>query len=603
MKNKCHRTLALVISLLTAFFISGCTPPPVTTYPPPAAEPVVLPPTPPAGAANSDAIRKANALFRSGKRREAAHAYYQAGLKSPSPQRERLILQAVEAAAILKDTQLMQQFFASIDTNRLDRNNRVRYNYGKGLLALYQKQPAIALDILPNQVSNLPVELAKKIRLARYSAARELGNPVLQATELIQLHSLDNKPLSDADSQRIWQTLGKLSLNQLNSERRKQKTSVLRGWFDLAYIKKVSFSDETLSNNLQNWHKNYPHHPATSFSHTLLADNTPAAPTQPIADSTGKSIAVLLPFNGRFASVGKALYQGIVDAHKQITPDTRLLQLDTSSLDASVVYNQALQQGAEFILGPFRKENILSMSRNGYLPKPALSLNYLPANTSHPNNLFQIGLLPEDEAIQIAQFAANKEQKKALLMVPDSSWGSRLENAFAHAYKERGGDLLNSVRYPNRATNYAQEISRLLANNSEADIIVMIGSPTQARLIYPAIRETLQRSESDKKPVVYATSHIYSGRPSPSLDNNLNGIIYTEIPYILTSTDAGSQQYPRLYALGQDALLISQKLGELQQGAAISGKTGEIRASNDGSLHRTLQWATFRDGVPVSYAQ
>ncbi len=591
-----YKHLFLAITVLTTLLASGCTPPPVTNYPPPAADPIHLPPS------SSEAVKKANRLFQQGKRREAAHAYYQAGLSSPSPQRERLILQAIEAAALLKDTRLMEQFFPAIDTSRLNRDNRARYDYSKGLLAIYQKQPAIALDILPQNVDRLPAGLARKIRLARHSAARQINNPILIATELIQLHRLSGNTLSDKDNQQIWQALNRISLNQLNTERRKQPDSHLRGWFDLAYLKKASFSEDTLRNNLQNWHKNYPRHQASAFSRRLLENATVANhPSAPVAGSSGKSIAVLLPFSGRFATVSKNLFQGIVDAHRQRSPDTPLLKFDTSQLDATVVYNQAVQQGAGFILGPFSKENIASMARNGYLPKPALSLNYLPANTRHPDNLFQIGLLPEDEAIQVAQFAANKGQKKARLMIPDSPWGKRLEQAFSSAYRERGGVILSAVRYPNRATNYSLNVSELLRDSGETDMILLIASPTQARLIYPAISQTLQRSDREKKPVVYATSHIYSGRPSPSLDNNLNGIIYTEVPSILSSTQDTTHQYPRLYALGQDAFVISQKLSELQQGEALEGKTGTIRASRDGTLHRTLQWATFRDGVPVPY--
>ncbi len=588
--------------LFTAYSLTACDTLPTTSTPPPAAEPVVrLPP------ASSDKIKQANALYQQGKKRQAAHAYFAAGKDTSSPERERLMLQAVEVAAMIPDEALMQQFFAGIKTSRLDSNNKARYNYGKALLALIKNQPDIALDILPKEVSHLSPGLANKILLTRLRAADKTNNHFKIAEERVRQHAyLKNDKNRANNRKQIWQHLNKLSSSNINEQRKKANNHVFRGWLDLVYLNKLNSDDATLNNNLMNWRKNFSNHPAEPFSYSIAKNQgqTTATTTEsslPTSSSVGKSIAVLLPFNGRFANVGNDLYRGIADAHKKHSPNTQIRKYDTSQLDATVVYNQALQQGAGFILGPFSKENITSMARNGYLQKPALSLNYLPPTLKHPSNLYQIGLLPEDETLQVATLATHKGQKRALVMVPDSQWGRRLEKAFSAAYRSREGEIAKVVYYPNRATNYSHNVAELLSAASSADMIFLAASPTQARLIYPAIMRSLARSSAEKNPVVYATSHIYSGRPSPSLNNNLNGIIYTEIPSILASNESPAQQYPRLYALGQDAFIISQSLADLKQGTAISGKTGKISYSSDGRFHRILEWATFQKGVPVSY--
>lgn len=201
--------------------------------------------------------------------------------------------------------------------------------------------------------------------------------------------------------------------------------------------------------------------------------------------------------------------------------------------------------------------------------------------------------------MQAAGYAYQRGHTRALVMAPDTAWGKRLEDAFSNTYRSKGGSIVKTVRYPNRASNYSNETSELLSAADGADMIFLAASPTQARLIYPAL--TADESE-ENKPEVYATSHIYSGRPSPSLDNNLNGIIYTEIPYILNSKGDVTHKYPRLYALGQDAFEISRHLEDLQAGGAINGLTGKIHYKSDGSLHRSLQWATFNEGVPTAYS-
>ena len=592
MKNL-NLSLFLIIS---ALYLSACDTLPTASTPPPEAEPVVrLPP------ASTQQVKQANALYHQGKKREAAYTYFAAGKNSSSPERERLMLQAVEVAAMLPDEKMMQQFFAAIQTSRLDSNNRARYDYGKALLALIKNQPAIALDILPVDVRHLASGLANKILITRLRAADKTKDSFIIAKERIhQYPFLKTLKSQNSNRQKIWQYLNKLSNAKITLERGRARKPELRGWLDLVYLYRLRNTEGTLKNNLESWRKNFPKHAAEPISYSLVKKAQTVTSTDSTANSVGKSIAVLLPFNGRFSNIGKDLYSGIVNAHKQYSPNTRLKKYDTSQLDATVVYNQALQEGAEFILGPFSKENITSMARNGYLQKPALSLNYLPSTTTHPSNLFQIGLLPEDEALQIAQRSTSRDLKRALILVPDTQWGKRLENSFSQAYRSRGGEIVKVVRYPNRATQYSHEVSELLLSASSADMLFLAASPTQARLIYPAIT----RADLEKKPVVYATSHIYSGKPSPSLDNNLNGIIYTEIPGVLasSSTEHSAHQYPRLYALGQDAFVISQQLPALKKGKTLKGKTGVISYSSDGKLHRILEWATFRDGISVSYA-
>ena len=597
MKNNLKRIALLTIATI----LSACETLPTAPEPVPAADPLITSHTP---TASIDKIKQANAFYRQGKKRLAANAYFAAGKDSPPPEKERLMLQAIEVAAMIPDTQLMQQYFSAINTSRLDTNNRARYNYGKALLALIKNQPTIALDILPTDVSRIDPALANKILLTRLRAADKTKNHLRMAEERIRQHSHLKKPNNRSNNiKKIWQNLSKVPAQTIDQKRKNTRNSVFRGWFDLAYIDKVSSDNVTRANNLTQWRKHFPNHPAITVNqrlsgHSVTTNNTPIS-TGSVVDSVGKNIAVLLPFSGHMGNVGNNLLRGIKVAHQQYSSGTALRSYDTSQVDATVVYNQALQQGAEFILGPFSKQNIASMARNGYLQKPALSLNYLPSTERHPNNLYQIGLLPEDEALQVATLATSNGQKRALLMVPDSQWGKRLESSFSAAYRSRSGEIVKVVRYPNRATNYSHHVSDLMNAASSADMIFIAASPTQARLIYPAITQN-QSSHENKLPV-YATSHIYSGRPSPSLDSNLNGIIYTEIPSILSSPNDPSQQYPRLFALGEDAFIISQKLKALKQGASIKGKTGTISYSPDGRLHRVLEWATFRNGVPTSY--
>ncbi|CAA6811019.1 MAG: LppC putative lipoprotein [uncultured Thiotrichaceae bacterium] len=586
----------LILSALAA--LTACDISPVKN-PPPAADPIIV-----SGVADIK-VNQANLLYQQGKKREAAEAYFQAGNASPSPQRERLILQAAEAASMLPDKNLMSRYVRAINTQQLNRNTSARYDYVKGLILMLEGRFALALDILPKNTHGITKALANKIRITRLRAADKSGNPLLIVKERDAQHVLlTNARNQKSNRTEIWRNVQQLSLNAINAERRTSKQS-LRGWFDLAYIKLSSTGDHNkLTSNIALWQKNFPSHPGTIFAQELMGNpatlQTNSTPSN-VSLNSSKPTAVLLPFSGNMSNIGNSIYRGIVDAHKRHPNAPALRKYDTSTADATVLYNQATKEDSGFVLGPFSKSNLTSVSRNGYLNIPVLGLNYLPSGQHRPDNLLQFGLLPEDEAVQIAQLLSNQSSKRVAILVPDSAWGQRLEQAFTENFTQRGGQIVTTLRYTNRATGYTSVISSFMRDiKGNVDAIFLAASPTQARLIFP-----VTKSIEDIAIPVYATSHIFSGRPFPTMDNSLNGILYTEIPWILKNANSipDTLRYPRLYALGLDAFTISKKLSSLQRGNTLKGNTGTLRFSEDGSLHRTLSIATFADGKPTLVAK
>lgn len=583
-----------------ALFFTGCDLVPVVINTPgsspiPSADPIPAPVIVPSSTAD---IVAANKLYQQGRKRDAANAYFAASGNHPSPQRERLILQAAEIAAMLPDTPLMQRFLAAVNPSRLTRENRARYDYTQALIAMANHQPKVALDILPTNGNGLSTGLANKIRITRLRAVENTGDHFLIAKERVnQDRYLKNANNQKNNRQHIWNHLSKVPKKNLAKLRSSERDRTLRGWLDLAYLRHLN----GLHQNIAKWRRSFPSHPANSIAATLGGGGRQGTPTQPTVPTTrpasgGRVAAIMLPTTGQMSAIGNVLIQGITDAQRQSFSGTKLLKYDTTHVDANVLYNRAVKSGASFVLGPFSKNKLASIASNGYLQTPVLSLNYLSGGGKAPANLFQFGLLPEDEAVQIAQLAMNNGQSRAAVLVPDTSWGRRLESAFTASYSGRGGQVVRVLRYANQSVGYGNAVTGLMsAVNGSIDMIFIAGSPTQARMVYPVVA----RQNVANKPV-YATSHIFSGSSAPTLDANLNGIIYTEIPWVLANPTS-THRYPRLYALGHDSLLVAQSLDKLKRGGVINGKTGTIRYSRSGSLHRTLRWATFRNGRPVGY--
>ena len=89
-------------------------------------------------------------------------------------------------------------------------------------------------------------------------------------------------------------------------------------------------------------------------------------------------------------------------------------------------------------------------------------------------------------------------------------------------------------------------------------------------------------------------------------NRDLNGVIFNEIPWILTVKDnfigmpkvyQKNKQLQRLFALGMDAFYLHNKLDELKYSSEniFPGKTGDIYLENN-RLARQLEMAHYKRG-------
>jgi hypothetical protein len=320
-----------------------------------------------------------------------------------------------------------------------------------------------------------------------------------------------------------------------------------------------------------------------------------------LVPSNVTKIGVLLPQSGSLGSVSQDIYQGMKTAKRALGKNTELTLYDVSAGGGVAQYQKAVAEGADVIVGPLDKETLADiLAQPQILSRPILSLNYLTSNKNIPGALYQFGLLPEDEARQVANNAIARNQRNAIVLAPNSSWGERVANAFKSAYQSQGGQTSIVEFYADAPSDYSANVQKALAaGQGKANLVFVAASPSQARLLRPLLTQ-----QAPNIPV-YATSHIFSGRTDPSKDSSLDGIVYTEIPWIMESLQAGtlnSSTYPRMYALGMDAFLIAQNLPSIARNPAakVNGKTGMINLAGNRQVQRSLTFATFANGIPHS---
>ncbi len=557
-------------SLLTsaAMLLGGCSvTPEVENTPAPViqAQPQVTPHNPGIAQGVKPTLQQANQLMKKGRKAQAADVYYRAAYNYPSPQRERIILQAAEITASLGNKRKTEEYLQKVQGRPLKPDAQVRYRYVKSLIALHEKKPNQALNILPRRTDGLSKNLRDKVELVRQRAINMGGRYTGSSPTPIAVVTAPSKPAAPA--QRAPQKAPPTQLSHYNMK-------------------------PNMIGQQQGHTQRQAQRPQTQYQPP--AQQQPPAPPQFALPRSTNKIAVLLPSKGALGKVGDEIYQGIKSAQSQYGSSTLSKRYSVNKSNALQQYQQAVSDGADIVVGPLDKGSLATlMAQPQALQVPVLSLNYITGTHNVPATLYQFGLSPEDEARQIAEFSMNRQQNTAVIMAPDSSWGKRLAGAFAQAYQQRGGTILNAEFYSKSPTTYLKGVRALLSKADGASMIFLAASPTQARLLRPLLKDKAAALP------VYATSHIYSGREDESNNIDLDGIIYTEIPWVLqnqSGENLGELKYPRLFALGMDAVMIAKSLPQLTKNQQLAGKTGQISMNQQHRIQRQLEFATFKEG-------
>lgn len=563
----------------------------------------------------------------------AAQLYLSAAKTAPENTRSGLQLSGAALLAAGEHWAQLEPLLAGLQPTALDPARASQYYLLSAQLALAQNQPDAALVLLGHVQS--PEALADHGRhyyQLRASAYARSGNALEAARQLIWLDGLLSDPQQRLDNQyRIWEQLSSLSSEALQALKTAPPPDALSGWMELVLITRDYRSDrERWSRELDGWRARYPRHAAED---ALLPDLLHQVGQ---FVSQANQIAVLLPFSSAAGEAANAIRDGMLAGYYHSgNPEPTLRFYDTAGNPQLVwsVYQRAINDGADFVIGPLLKESIQALSQSGMLPVPVLALNQIDVSGDSNLPLYQFGLAPEDEARQAAARAMADGHQRMLALVPDSPWGIRVYQAFREAYLQLGGEIVAAEQYAtdnpdfrrpirsllnlNDSDNRHQALQRLLGERlnfeprrrQDAEGIFVLAFPREARQIKPQLRF----HHAGDLPV-YSTSHVYQASDDPAMDRDMDGLMFCDIPWALDRQGSWAElreqietlwpdrgrRYQRLFALGYDAYQVAPWLDMLQLPgfAQFPGATGILSLDNDKQLHRALEWARFNRGAP-----
>ena len=456
----------------------------------------------------------------------------------------------------------------------------------------------------------------------------ELLNNNAKAVEYrVALNDFLDAELHSTNNSRLWELVSVIPLAELQplTLRFNTENPTLSGWYHLATIaQQYRTEPQSLINELQTWKTTYPQHPAlTGFPIELVKAmaTTPYAPSQ---------IAVLAPLTGKRAVAGKAIRDGMLSAYYQVNAADRidLRFYDTATVSADKLYLQALDDGADFVVGPLLKSNLAKV-----LPLvkdvPIISLNKLP-ETLAAENIYYFSLSSNDEAIAAAKKMHHDGIKHPLVLAPNNRTGNRLSEEFnkqwqsltdasseTYKYKSRS-DMQNTVTSLFAVTSSNQRI-RLMHNLVGADVkaktrsrrdidaIYIIATPSEAMLAIPYISTT--QNPYAPQVTVYASSRTHGNNLSRSQNRDLNGLIFSDMPWLLNPDRDLKQQtlalWPNmskiqqnLFAMGYDTFKLIPTLLQLRNfpNLRLAGQTGILYINDNGIIEREFSWAKYRSG-------
>ncbi|MGR9114166.1 MAG: penicillin-binding protein activator [Gammaproteobacteria bacterium] len=587
------------------FLLTGCTSPAVA--------PVKYP----------EQRKMAEAFIQKGQPKKAAKLYQQLA-DSPSELQNQFRLLAIESLIQAGDSQTAKSYADAIDPASLSPHQRNQLNlyYAQIDLSFGEAEQSLnRLDLVQPYLLNR-TDLIKyhQSRAFGYSLAGELLKSAASRIELGQLLSPSQQ---QENNSAILEALSLIPLSELE-QNLNQSSGILSGWIALARVLKLKEQGHAPTHaTIRDWQLAYPRHPANSefLSNYLKKPNN--AFKQPGA------IAVFLPESGPYARAGKAIREGILAAYYQDLSSSKpgIRFYDSENTALPTLYHQAIVEGAELIIGPLSKTDIQTLAESADFNIPVLALNHVSEITKA--NLYQFGLSPIDDTEQITSKAWFDGHQKALILIPDSEQGARIGGYLKEYWERTSGAVLETQTYDPNQTDFSNTIKKLLnldesnqryqhirrlipsakyvpRRRQDADVIFLNAYETAARSINPQ----LKFYHASRIPV-YATPHVYSGLPNPSMDFDLDNITFCDTPWLIDNAYQGElslqalrdtwRQFPSIYlrlmAMGIDAYKVVAHLDKLDT-LQYHGATGNLLLTDNNRIKRNLVCAKFVRGLP-----
>ena len=359
------------------------------------------------------------------------------------------------------------------------------------------------------------------------------------------------------------------------------------------------------------WRQGHPDHPAAFARPSGLDERGP------------ERVAVLLPLSGPLANAGERVRDGFLAGYYGAGPPTQsIVFYDTGAAPVDTLYEEALADGADAIVGPLSKENVARMwDLDPILPTVTLNTIETRAVEGGAPRLVQFALAVEDEGRALARRLGVDGRRRILVFRARADWSERAALALERNLPD-GVELVETGVFPDvkEVTSVVGEALAIEESQARQTALarlfpgVEVAFTARRRADVHAVVALLDGAHADSLAAALRF-HYAAGLPvygsSQALRDGargLEGMRVCDMPWRLypSALKAALQDpFPAmvdtaesLFAFGVDAFRIVNRLSWLADSPEhrIMGASGMLGLDPDGSVRREPAWAVVRDG-------
>jgi len=314
----------------------------------------------------------------------------------------------------------------------------------------------------------------------------------------------------------------------------------------------------------------------------------------------GPAVTLLLPLDApEFRAAADALRLGFLAAMTTEGSKLEIVVRRTDASDDRVLegYEAAAAGGTRAIVGPMTRSAVGALIRSGRVTVPTVALNRPEDNLPLPRGLYVFSLGADAEARHVARQAWADTMQLAGVVSTRTAVDRRSRDAFVDEWLQLGGKITDILEVAPGADPV--QLREALDRNPPHFVFLAAGGE-RARFLRPFLGSQMP---------VYATSQVYTTE-DPLKNFDLNGVRFTEMPWLVRPQDPVVARYPRppgmdvdsarFYALGIDAYGIAARLLGGERAFEFDGVTGRIVVTTTGIVDRRPIAATVRDGKSIA---
>ena len=510
--------------------------------------------------------------------------------------------------------------------------------FGLGMVSAAEARLAFAEPTNPTQRSGLALLLAR-IHAARsdYIAA---SSTLIAAARDAATGGDGARTLVDV----AWSYAQRVPGHRLTAHLRRTEEPPERAWWQLIQAFNEGLTAEQQQTGWEHWRTRHPKHVAARFHPSALVDIDPGP----------ARIALFLPFSGLLANAGETVRDGFLSAYFVSGAASRqsIHIYDTATVPVAALYQQALEDGADAIVGPLSRENAADMWALDPTV-PTLTLNTVAARDRGRSHPIRFALTVEDEARAIAKRVVADGRRRVIVLRSGENWTARAFTALSEHLASgsptrlsTGSRLERQGDGPADMTPVATQLVRSGVFLAGADVTSVVGETLLIeaskqrhlgveRMAGEDVEFTPRRREdvdavivlieggqlASLKPAlafhfaselpIYASSQ--AGRDVPNRED-LELVRICDMPWRLYPPQMKAemrQAFPNnrgtadaLFAFGLDAYRLVNQMSRLtaSSDSRIMGSTGILQLAPDGVIRREPVWALVEHGrfVPLA---